>query len=106
MRNPFKKKSERGKPAATIIVDVDAARERYLARLSDSPGTDLENAILFNAVMLEMAEEAGKNPEAEGSFVIFLVDEDGFVLSQDGEYLVPRKAREGNTFARLIAETS
>jgi hypothetical protein len=107
VRNPFRKNSgEQGKPAATIIVDVDAARQRYLTRCPDHPMTPLEDAILFNAVIVEMGEEAEKNPDAQGNFVIFLVDEDGFVLSQEGEYLVPVEAREGNTFARLVGGSS
>jgi hypothetical protein len=102
MQNPFKK---RGKPAATIVVNVDAARERYLERCPDRPTTELEDAILFNSVILEMGEEAEEAPEEEeGRYLIYLVDEDGFVLDQDGEYLLPREVRNDNTFVRLAAQ--
>lgn len=105
VRNPFRKDRSRGKPAAAVVVDVDAARERYLERCPDRPTTELEDSILFNAVVLEMGEEAEQQPEAEGKFVIYLVDEDGFVLKQDGKYLLPPEVREGNTFTRILSET-
>ena len=104
MRNPFRRSKPKGKPAAALVVDVEAARTRYLERCPDRPTTDLEDSILFNAVVLEMGEKAEQHPHAEGSFVIYLVDEDGFVLKQDGEYLLPPEVREGNTFARLVSE--
>ena len=49
-------------------------------------------------------EKCGKRARAEGGFVIFLIDDDGFMLKQDGEYLLPAEIREGNTWARLSGD--
>ena len=59
----------------------------------------------MNAVILEMSEEAEEqDPDAPGNFVIFLVDEEGFIKSKEGKYLLPADVREQGSFARLVAD--
>jgi len=107
MWNPLRRSSfKKGKPAAAVVVDVEAARERYLERCPDRPTSQLEDSILFNAVVLEMGERTEQASDAPGNFIIYLIDEDGFVLKQDGEYLLPREVRSGNTFARVASEAA
>ena len=59
--------------------------------------------VQINAAVLDLAVEAASAPEAqkEGRWVIFLIDKDGFVMDQQGEYLLPQAVRGSNTFIRV-----
>jgi hypothetical protein len=100
MRNPFRRTEGRGKPLDALILDVYKGRQRYLERLPDRPTTAVEDGILHNAVVIELGiPHKSDSDNVEGNFVIFLIDEDGFILDTDGSYALPAGVREGNTFA-------
>jgi hypothetical protein len=73
--------------------------------------TDLEIAYALNLFVGQLAndsEEAIERGEGdkEGRFVVFFMDSDGFVLNQDGEYLMPAEFRAGKTFVQFVEEFS
>lgn len=94
--------------ASALIVDnAELQRRGMEAAMKTEDFDPLAMAINMNANVLELGVSP-ESPEAqddrEGEFMIFLVDEDGFVLSQDGEYLLPEDVRRNNTWARLKAK--
>lgn len=101
MRNPFKKTPK--KRGSAHPVDNEKLRARMHAWIeANYPADPDEQALETNRAILELAIEAETDPEAqkaEDVWVLFVVDEDGFVMDQDGEYLVPERLREGNAFA-------
>jgi hypothetical protein len=112
MRNPFSRKSQ---PMQEILasshpVNVGKLRERMVAwsmendRDSEDPAYLLEmnKAILELAVEAERLSDAGN--DEEGEWVLFLIDENGWVLNQERRYLVPDDQRVGNVWGYLDDE--
>lgn len=109
MRNPFRKKSsERGIPVDALAFDVDKGRERYLERLPDHEISKVEADILYNAVVIETGipskqlEDSQPETENPGKYVLFMIDEDGFLMDQNREYLLPSELRCGRAFVSFV----
>jgi hypothetical protein len=101
MRNPFAR-TQRRRPFSTLLVELERGRARYLERCPDRKTTALEDAILINAVALEIGTEADYMPDdEEGRFVFYLIDEDGFIIDKDGKHMLPPEVREGKTYVEL-----
>lgn len=63
-----------------------------------------EALLQTNKMILALASEAANDPAAQNAegaeWILFIVDEDGWVLNQQQEYLVPADIRKGKVLVR------
>jgi hypothetical protein len=108
VRSPFKKKKEEEWPGVwnvgNVLVDIRRLNADFDAWMGEQVAegyhpTDDEMSIEWNRRFLELATEANPPDETGGEWLVFGIDERGFVFNpQTREYGSPEHLREAYEF--------
>ena len=105
MRNPFSRKPKQV-PENLLGVNLDELNPRMDRWIADHPeATDDDKKIEVSVAITELgAEERRRGAQEEGHWVVFRMDDDGFLIGPDDQYVIRSGLREGKTFEQLRRE--
>jgi hypothetical protein len=103
VRSPLSRRQRKAGAQAPLAVNLDELGPRMKRWTAEHPRSSADDqAIEMNQAILQLdAEAKERGAREEGKWVGFLVDDDGFVIDPNDNYVVRAELREGRTFERL-----
>ena len=82
-------------PLAGATINMDELEPMMHGWIAEHPSaSELEVAVETNRAIVELHDRGVEDENEEGRFLIFIIDANGYVLSAQGEYLLPAELRQ------------